>query len=745
MSLMLAVGVTLMVGLVNASNSFKEAVDRYFDDFHFPYLTVLTQPFYPSETTDETNRVLKGAQTRLVLDAQVSTSTGRLITGRCYFETSNALASHYAVLESTQEMENIVHARVDCFYSQRGGLALGDHITVKSTLGTFDAVISEICTGPENFMVYRNEFCLFDRTDFGYLYFDCDEVARALDVPALPQNQWLFDQDSDEDEIITALSGRCQVLSHFTRAESSQKKIADMDVDPIQTISVVLPSIVFVISIIVAALFMMQIVRDQRQEIGLLRALGYSTRQIVSLYAAFGLMVSLAAIIVGFAGGTLLCRFINTLYGKAFALPEVAPVYQAAPYLISMGVVFLMGQASAAISALLITHIDPNEAMRAVPKQKNVKLPSMRGWPELVKMQLRFALRNGRRTVLSILSVALTGILLYMTMSYSAALDSIIDDTLATKYQFDVQISFDDWASPAEMAERLSGIHQLSHVEYTGYQITELSFDGQTETVMLCGLSDDSQMICLKDERGTDVPIADDGLVMAYHTAQEMHVQAGDIVEVNGRQLPVTAINYQSAQYTQYMPLALLNEIACGNAFTCVLAKMTDPSAENELSHAIQDVNHFNYVTYTRTIRAGLNDLVNTLRPAVTIVLACGLLIGYLIIYNLTTINMGERKRDYAILMTQGMSAASIVRSTFAELLAEFFLSLAITAAVSIPITRVVLAQMDTQQTSFRNPHMLETFWWVSALVLLYMAVANIAAMLPIRKIDLADVLKERE
>lgn len=743
MSLMLALGMALVVGLVNGCYSFTDAVDRYFEDYHFPGFTVLTQLCYPSETTDEMEQTLQGAQTRLVLDAQVSIGADRLTTGRCFFETSRALASHYAVLESTQVQKDVVHARVDYFFSRWGGLALGDQITVKSALGTFHAVISEVCAGPENFVVYRNAFSLFDRTDFGYLYFDGDEVARTLGIPALPQNQWLFDKDSDKDEIVSALSERYQVLGHFTRAESAQQKNADMDIDPIWLISIVLPSIIFLISIIIAALFMMQIVQDQRQEIGLLRALGYSAGQIVSLYAAFGLVVSLAAIILGAAGGTLLCGFISDLYGKAYALPEIARVYQAAPYLISMGVVLLMGQASAAISALLVTRIDPVEAMRAVPKQKSAKLPPMRGWPELMKMQLRSALRNRRRTVLSILSVAITGILICIATSYATALDNVIDDTLATKYLFDAQISFDSWMSPAEMAERLSGIYQLSAVEYAGYQITELSFNGRTETVMLCGVPENSQMIRPQDERG--VPIAVDGLVMANYTAREMHVQVGDTVDVNGRRLPVTAISYQNAQYTQYMPLALLGDIAGSGAFTCALANMADKSAENELSRVLQDVEHFDYVTYTRTIRSGLDAFVTTLRPAVTVVLACGLLIGYLIIYNLTAISMGERKRDYAILMTQGMSAASIVRSTFAELLAEFLLSLAVTAAVGIPATRIALAQMNTQQISFRNPKMGETFWWVAALVFLYMAVANAAAMLPIRKIDLSDALKERE
>lgn len=551
MSLMLALGMALVVGLFNACHSFDEAMDHYFADHHFPGLTVVTQPCYPSETTDETNRALKGAQTRLVLDAQVSDADGRLSTGRCYFETSDALASHYAVVESTQTPANVVHVRADYSYAHRGGLALGEQLTVKSALGTFDAVISEVCTGPENFAVYRNAFSLFDLTDFGYLYFDCDEVARALGVSALPQNQWLFDQDTDRDEIITALSGRCSVLSAFTRAESAQQKQANVCIEPIRSVSVVIPSIVFLISSMIAALFMVQIVREQRQEIGLLRALGYSAGRIVLLYAAFGLTVSLVAVIAGFAGGMVLCGFISDIYGNIFAMPRVAHVYQAAPFLISMGAVLLMGQTSTAISALLIARLDPVEAMRVAPKQKNVKLPPMRGWPVLMKMQMCCVLRNGRRTALSVLSVAITGILLCLATSYSVALDSTISDTLATKYLYDVQISFNDWASPKEMTERLSGIHQFSAVEYAGYQTADLTFNGQTESVMLCGLSKDSSMIRPKDERGADVPIADDGLVMAYHTAQEMHVQAGDIVEVNGHALPVTAISYQNVQYIQ--------------------------------------------------------------------------------------------------------------------------------------------------------------------------------------------------
>lgn len=766
-SLMIAVGVMLMVSMMNAYMSFLRSVNVYFDSYGLPELTVTTEPFYLSDTT-----VLEADRTeyRLVVDCPVTTAAGRVITGRCFFETNEALAYRYAALRCVPRSKTLVNVGVDQCLANNSGIKPGDVLRLDTAFGVLDAYVYALMTTPENFVISRDAFNSFDNTDFGFLYFDYGEAAPYMNLsmqtenktkplltllqekiglfPPPPYNQILVYTNGDTDVLLRTIQNDFQVLSSHTRENSPQQTVADANSKPMRMMSVVLSSLVFAITIIVSWLFMEQIIQEQRQEIGLYRALGYPVKSITALFSAFGLVISIFAVAAGFIGAHFVSELLANQYFDSYLMPVRVYVRQPWLYIASAMIVLLLGQVPTVAGAAKIARIEPTEAMRSSPPQTepphalSLRLTKL---PVLLLAQIRFAWRNRRRTFTMIGSIALTGIILCLATAYAYALDTIARRTISTRYRYDAMIRLEDMQSAEELRARFADNEQVKACEAAGYDEAVIAFNGVKKEAVIFAAEPGSKMICLENRDGIYIPIPPHGIVLEYHIARDLGVKAGDTVRVDDVPIEVRAVCYQDIRYAQYLSIAQMEALRGTRAASCALVSMTSPAQENALAHSVSGMDGFAYITFTRTVQAGIRAFADSSRVAVVILLLSGFSIGLLIIYNVAMINYNEHKRDFCTLMVQGVRSFSIVLSECAKLLIEYFISMLLSAAVCIPLVNQLLALLEVEVMSFRNTRPVASFLLNALLVFIYMALANGMALIKIRRVDLADSLKERE
>ena len=394
-----------------------------------------------------------------------------------------------------------------------------------------------------------------------------------------------------------------------------------------------------------------------------------------------------------------------------------------------------------------IARIDPADALRSGARRLAVRPVAIQinGVPELVRSQIRFSLRNRKRTLMTIVSVALTGIVMCFATAYSSAIDTILSETLQTRYRYDAVVQLDQSLSPSDWRARFTNVAEIDDCEPATFCDVKIAFNGADMDVLLFAISPDSDMIALEDRSGGGVDVPEDGIVLEYHAARDLGIEVGDTVEVDGVPVSVTGISYQDMKYTQYVSLAQMEKLRGSSMVDCALVRFSEGVTDQHFRDVASEMDGFEYVSFTESVRKGITVYVNNGIAGVVALLVGGFAIGFLIVYNMALINFNERKRDFSVLMVQGVSRFRVATGVFAELFIEYLPSMALVALIGIPIANALLDVCEVEYMSFRNIHPMMTLLSNALFVFAYVAFSNGLAMLKLRRVDLADSLKEGE
>ncbi|WKY44005.1 FtsX-like permease family protein [Eubacteriaceae bacterium ES2] len=548
-------------------------------------------------------------------------------------------------------------------------MQLGDSLDITIDGVVHQAYVARIVSAFESTSVTRNDFTYFDTMDFGYVYLLNDDLQALLDSPAAIINQIFVTvkegfSDSAVLDDIKDLNA-ADIQDAYIYADSPQKSVLDSSVIPLKTLSFAIPPLLYLITLLITYLFIYQVIQEQRHEIGVLQALGFSPKQIRGLYFAFSLSISAISALIGVPAGFFLTRFVSDTYKVCYGIPALHYVYDVRVMLLALLVTTLIGLLGTNISARSILKISPAEAMR----EKSAQQASAPGAQKLVaslnavaKVAISSSLRNKRRVFISLLSVILTSLMILVSLSYSFAVRDILSHTFNDRYHYDVQIFFTDASNQTSLLERMDDYSEVSKAQAVGMKSTTISFNDQSEEALVCGLQVEDSMISVFNADRALLPIPQEGIILEDRMATDLGVSPGDKVSINGIEILVSAISKENINYTQYCSMSTFEELFGADSINSVIVNMTDPADEIGFYKALSEAEHFDYLSFNSIQEQSVTSTFSTTNAGVYTIIICAFIVGSLIIYNMSLINIKERLRDYAVMRVLGISPGAIAR-----------------------------------------------------------------------------------
>ena len=147
-------------------------------------------------------------------------------------------------------------------------------------------------------------------------------------------------------------------------------------------------------------------------------------------------------------------------------------------------------------------------------------------------------------------------------------------------------------------------------------------------------------------------------------------------------------------------------------------------------TEALYNINHQLYATY---------DL------AAWILIAFGILIGFIIVLNTAITNLQDNKRELCVLRTLGFQHTEISRSRFTQSLLQFITACVIGLISGTGLARVTLLRISTPTEEFAYACGVKEALIVSLIVFLYSLFSHRAAMRTMKKWNHAEVVKDKE
>ena len=555
------------------------------------------------------------------------------------------------------------------------------------------------------------------------------------------------------DRILAPYGGRPAVL----RADQVSNKFQTDRIDRFRIIAMVMPPVFLVVAAALVHLVLGRMVDAEREQIGLLKAFGYTNSQVAVGYLEMAAIIGLAGVAAGGIAGDWVAALITTAIGAFMRFPRLDAQFSWAAF----GVAGACSIGAAVSGSLLAVEravrLSPAVAMQPLaPAVFRRGLLERWSWWAALDQPTRIIIRNLERFPLRAaltsagLGVSLT--LLVGSQFMYGSLDAIVDQAYFQARRWTEQVSFANALDGHALVEigRIPGVVEAEPVRSVAAVVTA---GGQTVRAGLMGLDADSTLARPLSAAGDRVPFVGRGLVLSDAVADRLGVRPGDWVDLqitDGRRpevrLPVTGIAREYAGRIIFMARSALNDVMSdGNAITSTNVLLASDAAP-AFYRAIERMPGVVGVSSREdTISQWRVTVAKTMTVEMSFFLGFAGAIAFGIAYNMGRVALAERARAHPTFRVLGFDQKQCLYILLGELL---FLALAaapIGVLGGVGLAHTLAAAFAQQDLKLPMVIQSSGYGMSFAMYLIALLVAAIPVARRIWTLDLVRVLKTRE
>ena len=553
------------------------------------------------------------------------------------------------------------------------------------------------------------------------------------------------------------------VLSRFTNAGIVGYS---QDSDRVGNLANVFPIIFFLVAALACLTTMTRMVEEQRTQIGALKAMGFSRLSISKKYIGYAFSASLLGGILGLLiGCTLIPLVIANAFNIMYAIPDLEFKPQTGLYVWSV-LAAVACTTGAALWACLSTLIDtPANLMRPrAPKAgKRVFLERVRPiWKRLTftwKVTMRNLFRYQRRFWMTVIGIGGCTALIVTGFGLHESVFSILDQQFDHVFLYDATLGLDADAGAERFAAVEDYLERSPWVEdhlLTSQEMVEVSGDGPAQDAYLFAVEDQErfgQFIRLGHRTdGGAVVLPDDGVVLTEKLAELLDVAVGDtiVLDKDGRvEARVADIAENYVYHYVYLSESCYRELfGQGAEQDAVLLRYTDGAGEAEsdaVSADLMAMDGVNSYSYIATLRDNFTDSMEAIDYAVVIIITAAAALAFVVLYNLTNINITERVRELATLKVLGFFDKEITAYVYRENLFLTLFGILLGLGLGRTLHAWMVLTVEVDMVMFGRTAPAYAYWLAAALTVVFSVAVNVAAHFKLKKVDMVESLKTVE
>lgn len=463
------------------------------------------------------------------------------------------------------------------------------------------------------------------------------------------------------------------VLYSLTKSENVGIASYDSYKEAIASIADVFPLIFFLVAALVSLTTMTRMIEEQRGYCGTLRALGYSKQDVIMQYIVYAFLATFFACILGIlVGNQVFPRIIYFLFSYLmYGMKQSAVLVQKwsislMTVLISVGVT-LLATLSVCLQELVST---PSVLMRPkAPKAgKRIlmeRIPFI--WKRLnfnQKVTMRNLFRYKKRFWMSVIGIAGCTALIMLGFGVKSSVSNIIPSQYVEVYKYDALIKLNSNVEDTKKIEnkikRLDGVHNLTSAMRQNITVLGNSADYYSTMFVYDNADEIKNFINFKDYKTKKkIILNDEGVVISQKLAELLDVKKGENITFTLNNTKYSAkvadIVEHYVNHQVYMSKTFYENLTGMKSSASILyvdmntKKSNIKALKNYLDH--QNIGSMERLTATLD---EFQQRMSSLNIIVAILSGCAALLCFIVLYNLTNINIGERKGEIATIKVLG-------------------------------------------------------------------------------------------
>ena len=606
-----------------------------------------------------------------------------------------------------------------------------------------------------------------------------EDGKKEADEEITDAQQKLDDAQAELDDV-----EECEwyVLSRFTNAGIVGYS---QDSGRVGNLANVFPVIFFLVAALACLTTMTRMVEEQRTQIGSLKAMGFSRLAISKKYIGYAFSASLIGGVLGLLlGCTLIPAVIANAFNIMYDIPALEFKPQVGLYVWSVlaAVACTTGAALwACLSTLIAT---PANLMRPrAPKAGRRVLLERVGfiWKRLTftwKVTMRNLFRYQRRFWMTVIGIGGCTALIVTGFGLHESIFSILDQQFDHVFLYDATLGLDKHARDYELAEVEAYLEDSPWVEDylpTSSSTLEASSGGPAQSVSLFAVENQerfNQFIRLghrQDGEPVVLPASaydlsstinwDDGakpgngVVITEKLAELLEVSVGGAITLDddGKRVEVRvadiAENYV-AHYVYMTDTCYRELFGQDPERNSMLLRYADGAGEAEsdlVSADLMALDGVDSYSYIATLRDNFTDSMEAIDYAVVIIITAAAALAFVVLYNLTNINITERVRELATLKVLGFFDREVTAYVYRENLFLTLFGIVLGLVMGRFLHAWMVLTVEVELVMFGRAAPLYAYVLAAGLTVVFSVAVNVAAHFKLKKVDMVESLKTVE
>ena len=683
--LMIMIGIMAYSGIKAYMGGMQETADKFYFENNLQDLNVMGYLNHDDLKKIKEINNIKDAELKLSVTATTDNDKTLLLN----FIESNNISKFY-VFDGEEFDVNKSGIWLDNFYCLENDIKVGDMVLVKyDGMELHEKVLGRINV-PDHLYDVRDESELYpNRLEFGFAYMSTNEITEdyikslvmkevnitdekifRMVMPDfnykdyIPFSSIMVDvkDKSKLDDVKEIIEDKVENAKAIINVEDTSSYVAYQgEIDEGKTYVGVFSGIFLFIAMLSVITTMTRVVKNQRVQIGTLKALGFNNRKIILHYMGYGFWISVVASIVGlilgyFAIGNI---FLSTEM-DFFEIPNGHPTMDMSSYYVA-GLVVL--------AVALITFITCRSILRENPAETlRTKIPSVKGKALNITKKslfkklsftsiwnLRDILRNKMRTFMGLAGVVGCCALIVCSFGMLDSMNFFVKLQFEDLYNFDYKLNIKEGISSEEY-DTLYEKYGNKTSQSLGIEIRDNDGKRNANNILVTDAGDYIRFVDNKN-RIKDGP-TDDGIYVTYKLAETKGYELGDEVEWHiygdSKYYKSKIIGFnkdpqnQNVSMTKKYLESLEIEYRPDSLYTNY-----DLSKTKEIKNieTIQDIN---------SLKEGMTGMLSMMRTMLIMIIGIAILLGGVIIYNLGILSYTEKQYQFATLKVLGFKDRQI-------------------------------------------------------------------------------------
>ena len=527
--------------------------------------------------------------------------------------------------------------------------------------------------------------------------------------------------------------------------------------DNLKKIGNIFPIIFFAISVLVSLISMMRMIEEDRVENGTLKSLGYNSFHITLKYVIYSLLATTIGSSVGaIFGSYMIPSVIWNIYKKIFFIPKFIYLLKSDYNALGLWICILCICGTSVIVCIKNLREVPANLMRPkAPKSgKKILLERINFiWKKLKfsdKITIRNIFRYKSRVITTVLGIAGCTSLILAGFGLKDSIKDVTDFQFNNIIKYDKLLMTNESINQIDIEKELLNDDKVENFTNVNTQNIKVLFNDEEQEVTMItpddfnSISKSISLIDLKTNNIID-NISDNSCIISEKTAKLLDIDVGD---------KISLLDNDNNKYdikVSYIIKNYINQNTYNNLFNnykinSILISLKDEDKNSkEFDKKYISNGYALTIVDNDDIKSSMNDMLGSIDSIVAILIIAAASLAFVVLYNLSNINISERKREIATLKVLGFYPSEVDKYINRETVLLTILGIGIGLLFGSYLSHFIISTCEPDYIMFDRHVYTLSYFYSLFITVIFTIIVTIVTHFNLKKINMVTSLKNVE